>query len=290
MNVIRENLGLVLFAASISAVEAVRSTLRDHHFTDNTLEESYTTDHASDDEVITVSAPGKVLLAGGYLVLEKENMGITVAGTSRFYTSIRLAPRKYVSSSFTISVQSPQFNESYMYAYNPVDGKVVELPGEQSNTFVLKALQVVFSFLSAHFGEHVFADRIARMHSEGILELKLRADNDFYSQTENVSLSINLFLLSFFLSIFISSLLCLRAIFIALTIIFYVFIAATAEPLRDRCLAAPAPALLALSHRYCLWFSLFVYVYMIICIFSLSMTQWMVRFKWLRRDWGRLRH
>lgn len=36
----------------------------------------------------TVSAPGKVLLAGGYLVLERPNVGVVLAATARFFTSI----------------------------------------------------------------------------------------------------------------------------------------------------------------------------------------------------------
>lgn len=36
----------------------------------------------------TVSAPGKILIAGGYLVLERPNIGITLAATSRFYATV----------------------------------------------------------------------------------------------------------------------------------------------------------------------------------------------------------
>lgn len=37
---------------------------------------------------ITVSAPGKALIAGGYLVLEPSNIGITISSTSRFYSTV----------------------------------------------------------------------------------------------------------------------------------------------------------------------------------------------------------
>ena len=36
----------------------------------------------------TVSAPGKILVAGGYLVLERPNIGITLAASSRFFASV----------------------------------------------------------------------------------------------------------------------------------------------------------------------------------------------------------
>lgn len=40
--------------------------------------------------ISTVSSPGKVLLAGGYLVLEPENIGIPIAASARFYASVSL--------------------------------------------------------------------------------------------------------------------------------------------------------------------------------------------------------
>ena len=33
------------------------------------------------------SAPGKVLIAGGYLVLNRPNIGLTIATTSKFHTT-----------------------------------------------------------------------------------------------------------------------------------------------------------------------------------------------------------
>lgn len=55
---------------------------------------------------IIVSAPGKVLLAGGYLVLDPKHSGVVVATSSRFYSIIRpaAAPRAH-----QITVRSPQF-------------------------------------------------------------------------------------------------------------------------------------------------------------------------------------
>ena len=38
----------------------------------------------------TISAPGKALIAGGYLVLEQPNIGVTISSTSRFYSTVQL--------------------------------------------------------------------------------------------------------------------------------------------------------------------------------------------------------
>lgn len=55
------------------------------------------------------SAPGKVLLAGGYLVLEQKFTGLVVGTSARFYTVIR--PQNHANSG-TITVHSPQFEQA----------------------------------------------------------------------------------------------------------------------------------------------------------------------------------
>ena len=44
----------------------------------------------------TVSAPGKALIAGGYLVLESPNVGLVIGASSRFYTTIQLTSSKSI--------------------------------------------------------------------------------------------------------------------------------------------------------------------------------------------------
>lgn len=60
-----------------------------------------------------ISAPGKVLVAGGYLVLDPAYSGVVVSTSSRFYTVVHDEPS---SSANTIRVRSPQFvNASWLY-------------------------------------------------------------------------------------------------------------------------------------------------------------------------------
>jgi phosphomevalonate kinase len=56
---------------------------------------------------IVVSAPGKVLIAGGYLVLDQKFTGLVISASSRFYAVIqdRLEP----GEANQILVRSPQF-------------------------------------------------------------------------------------------------------------------------------------------------------------------------------------
>lgn len=56
-----------------------------------------------------VSAPGKVLIAGGYLVLDPAFSGTVVSTSSRFYTVIR--DQEGLGAN-TIRVRSPQFLEA----------------------------------------------------------------------------------------------------------------------------------------------------------------------------------
>jgi phosphomevalonate kinase len=61
---------------------------------------------------LVVSASGKVLLAGGYLVLDPAYSGVVVSTSSRFYTVITPA------NTDRIVVRSPQFiNATWSYTW-----------------------------------------------------------------------------------------------------------------------------------------------------------------------------
>ncbi len=56
-----------------------------------------------------VSSPGKVLIAGGYLVLDPAYSGIVVSASSRFYTVIS---DDSSLGAHRIQVRSPQFKDA----------------------------------------------------------------------------------------------------------------------------------------------------------------------------------
>jgi phosphomevalonate kinase len=60
-----------------------------------------------------ISAPGKVLLAGGYLVLDPKYSGLVIAASSRFYAAIENGK----TSEYLIRVMSPQFIDA-RWKYN----------------------------------------------------------------------------------------------------------------------------------------------------------------------------
>jgi phosphomevalonate kinase len=57
-----------------------------------------------------VSAPGKVLVTGGYLVLDPSYHGLVIGTNARFYTVIQ--SRQDEAERGTIVVESPQFENS----------------------------------------------------------------------------------------------------------------------------------------------------------------------------------
>lgn len=65
-----------------------------------------------------VSAPGKVLLTGGYLVLDQAYQGLVVGTTSRFYTAIQEGKRDPEHGSRVIRVRSPQFVADAEWSYS----------------------------------------------------------------------------------------------------------------------------------------------------------------------------
>ena len=131
----------------------------------------------------TVSAPGKVLLAGGYLVLESPNVGVVVAANKRFYTTVLTETAAMTTSSpgdddkpISIVVTSPQFHTSWTYALQPSSDQFALLAdsnNESTNPFVEKSLRVVLAYLYQ-------IDQLSLQQTQS-LHIVIRADNDFYS-------------------------------------------------------------------------------------------------------------
>lgn len=125
-----------------------------------------------------VSAPGKVLAAGGYLVLDQQYPGVVISTSSRFYTVIQASS----GSANQIVVRSPQFHQAewrYTVTYN--DACIQVIPQEDSiggkNKFVHLALQHTLNLVSE-------IHSVAQVQEKLVQGLDIAAvgDNDFYSQ------------------------------------------------------------------------------------------------------------
>ncbi|KAI0063609.1 Phosphomevalonate kinase [Artomyces pyxidatus] len=135
---------------------------------------------------IVVSSPGKVLLAGGYLVLDPAYSGLVVSTSSRFYTVIQ------PGSAHKIIVRSPQFvDATWSYSWTIDESSQVptvrvtqiENPASSStNKFVQLALQKTLSLALEVKG----AAELSQVLTHG-LDITIAGDNDFYSQRDQLA-------------------------------------------------------------------------------------------------------
>ena len=169
-------------------------------------------------EMASVSAPGKALVAGGYLVLESPNPGVVLAADGcRFHTTTMFRQPCNTSTeggvignainatweSVPLDVYSPQFDKIFCYylSYSLTgeedDGgedDVLRLQPRtasyEPNKFVERTLLLAFGYLRQSLGMELFHSRFRHHglnYNERVaLAIKLRADNDFYSQINHL--------------------------------------------------------------------------------------------------------
>mmetsp|Transcript_1922 Transcript_1922/g.3048 ORF Transcript_1922/g.3048 Transcript_1922/m.3048 type:complete len:297 (+) Transcript_1922:801-1691(+) len=185
------DVGLLIFSLSIGTTYAA-SYLRG-------LENRVDNGSGFISDVLTVSCPGKVLVCGGYLVLESANIGVTIAtNTARFYVSVcsKSKPLPSIARAcevLLIEVLSLQFRSTYKFLYDwnskEVDSETLSyineenLSVENKNVFVQRCLALSLSFIRKHLGSENFIAKIRKSASKNTwLSLTLEANNDFYSQ------------------------------------------------------------------------------------------------------------
>ncbi|KAI8372445.1 Phosphomevalonate kinase [Blakeslea trispora] len=122
------------------------------------------------------SAPGKVLLTGGYLVLEQAFSGLVVGTSARFYTVIQ--PDEQQTPNL-ITVHSPQFeNATWQYQiFSNSDLKLEAVKAETQNKFVETCLKFTLEIIH----QRIDPTNFQAILSKGIV-VTIVGDNDFYSQ------------------------------------------------------------------------------------------------------------
>jgi len=156
-----------------------------------------------------VSAPGKVLVAGGYLVLDPAYPGLVVSTSSRFYchAQSQITSASHVdpaTSPCTITVRSPQFVDAvWVYRASAVSSTpsnknqttshwIIEQTAESRekagrNPFVSLALAYTLR-LAAELKEPGELETLLQQTGPNGIEITVAADNDFYSQRESLNL------------------------------------------------------------------------------------------------------
>jgi phosphomevalonate kinase len=117
------------------------------------------------EDCLIVSCPGKVLVAGGYLILFEEYFGISIATSCRFYTKIKKSKNNFTS------VHSPQMNWIGEYQYK--NDTLIQLNDTFSNQFVENSLFYTLHYLKNKFGGEF------KFHQ---LEIEVSGDEEFYSE------------------------------------------------------------------------------------------------------------
>ena len=70
-------------------------------------------------DAVAVSAPGKVLLAGGYLVLDRAYTGLVFGLNARIHVVVQPIPTRNGVTLSEIVVSSPQFEDAvWEYGYH----------------------------------------------------------------------------------------------------------------------------------------------------------------------------
>ncbi|KAL8906473.1 MAG: hypothetical protein Q9207_002011 [Kuettlingeria erythrocarpa] len=131
---------------------------------------------------VALSAPGKVLLAGGYLVLDREHTGLVFGLDARMHVHVHKLPTSTGILLSEIVVRSPQFKEAeWRYGYRETEDKggieVTQLKGHTTSTqsrnkFVETALAYALSYVS------VVSDTTI-----GSASITILADTDYYSHS-----------------------------------------------------------------------------------------------------------
>ncbi|KAF9452402.1 Phosphomevalonate kinase [Macrolepiota fuliginosa MF-IS2] len=124
-----------------------------------------------------VSSPGKVLIAGGYLVLDPAYSGTVISTSSRFYTVVR--DDECISPN-TLQVRSPQFNDAAWNYTVKTDSETVVEPSPENltkNKFVQLAIEKAIKLGIELRG----AAAIQQSVSHGV-DIAIVGANDFYSQ------------------------------------------------------------------------------------------------------------
>ncbi|KAL8862127.1 MAG: hypothetical protein Q9178_001582 [Gyalolechia marmorata] len=135
---------------------------------------------------VAVSAPGKVLLAGGYLVLDREYTGLVFGLDARIHVHVQRLPTFPGVDLSEVIVRSPQFrNAEWRYGYRETEDhrgiQITQLKGHSTsalseNKFVETALAYALSYISATSDIKI-----------GSTVVTIVADTDYYSHPHSVN-------------------------------------------------------------------------------------------------------
>ncbi|KAK4741288.1 hypothetical protein SAY87_024876 [Trapa incisa] len=139
---------------------------------------------------VVTSAPGKVLITGGYLVMERPNAGIVLSTNARFYAIVKplydeIKPDSWAWSWTDVKLTSPQLSRESMFKMSLQHFTLQPLsPSESRNPFVEQAVQ--YSVAAAHTKfDTSRKDELHKLLLQG-LDITILGCNDFYSYWNHI--------------------------------------------------------------------------------------------------------
>lgn len=140
--------------------------------------------------VVVASAPGKVLMTGGYLVLERPNAGLVLSTNARFYAIVKpiypqTKPDSWAWAWSDVRLTSPQLSREAFYklALKNLTIQTVS-SSETRNPFVEYAVQ--YSVAAAYAtADQNKKDLLHKLLLQG-LDITILGSNDFYSYRNEI--------------------------------------------------------------------------------------------------------
>ncbi|KAG6397147.1 hypothetical protein SASPL_143312 [Salvia splendens] len=139
---------------------------------------------------VVVSAPGKVLMTGGYLVLERPNAGIVLSTNARFYAIVKPLYEETKPDSWAwvrkldVKLTSLQMGREIMYKLSLKNLQLQSVSSSDRNPFVECALQYVVAAACATFDKPK-KDELQKLLLRG-LAITILGCNEFYSYRNQI--------------------------------------------------------------------------------------------------------
>jgi len=131
------------------------------------------------DKMTVVSAPGKVMVAGGYVVLERPNAALVAAVSARVYCVVTSSKRTSPGTpEIKVEVRSPQLeeNRSYSVTANGAESVAIERAEEMArNPYIETTIANTFAIVAhVHGPDAELLDTV----------IVVRGDNAFYNVSD----------------------------------------------------------------------------------------------------------
>ncbi|XP_020582926.1 phosphomevalonate kinase, peroxisomal [Phalaenopsis equestris] len=140
---------------------------------------------------VVASAPGKVLITGGYLVLDRPNSGLVLSTNARFYAIVKplyeeIEPKSWAWSWTDVKVSSPQLHREATYKLSLKKSTLQCTTSRNSvNPFVEYAVQYAVAAAREIFVEKEKKDVLQKLLLQG-LDITILGSNAFYSYRRQI--------------------------------------------------------------------------------------------------------